>query len=232
MIKNILPLLFAVIILSCINQEDQPFENTAEVIPNQSIQYLALGDSYTIGEGVAEELRWPNQLSKKLMEQEFDVTETDIIAQTGWTTKNLQDAIANTSLKEYNLVSLLIGVNNQYQNKPFEVFEKEFVELLDQSIEIAGNIENVFVVSIPDYGVTPFGSSNSVQIGMDIDKYNGYIAEQCTLKNIPFIDITEISRTLGDDSDAVAADKLHPSGFQYLQWTNEILPVVVEMLQN
>ncbi len=129
-------------------------------------------------------------------------------------------------------MSLLIGVNNQFQNEAFEVFEAEFDSLLNISIGLAGSKERVFVVSIPDYGVTPFGQaiSNSANVPSEIDMYNNYIAEKCETENIPFINITEISRTLGDSEGALSEDKLHPSGSQYGEWVNEILPVVTDML--
>ena len=106
----------------------------------------------------------------------------------------------------------------------------EFEELLDQSIEIAGDKNRVFVVSIPDYGVTPFGSSNSEKIGLEIDMYNQLISDRCEANQIPFIDITEISRNLGAKEGALASDNLHPSGSQYTDWTNEILPFVIKLL--
>ena len=139
--------------------------------------------------------------------------------------------MADSEIGSYNLVSLLIGVNNQYQKQSFSIFESEFDELLEQSIEIAGDAKRVFVVSIPDYGVTPFGSSNSEVIGQEIDMYNDYIAAKCEAQNIPFIDITGISRTLADSPGSLAADNLHPSGSQYALWTNEILPVVIDLLK-
>ena len=116
----------------------------------------------------------------------------------------------------YDLVSLLIGVNNQYQNQPFTTFETEFNILLNKSLEFAGDTKRVFVVSIPDYGVTPFGSSYSEDIRQEIDRYNEYISSQCEEKNIPFINITEISREFGDNRRSAIKKKYPPlpvSGF-------------------
>jgi acyl-CoA thioesterase-1 len=200
-----------------------------EIQVNKPINYLALGDSYTIGQGVEELQRWPNQLSVKLVENSYEVVKTDIIAQTGWRTSDLINAIPDT-LVGYNLVSLLIGVNNQFRGQPFEIFSTEFDLLLDKSISLAGGKEGVFVLSIPDYGVTPFGSSKSEQIAQDIDRYNDYIKEKCVEQDIPFVDVTPISRLLGDSPGALASDNLHPSGFQYKKWMEAAFPKVIEIL--
>ena len=202
--------------------------NTSE--EKTPIKYLALGDSYTICHNVSEEGRWPNQLKDKLIENNFKVEKTDIIAQTGWTTSNLITVVNNATPENYNLVSLLIGVNNQFQNQPFSIFQTEFDQLLTTSINIAGNKERVFVVSIPDYGVTPFGSGNSQTIGQEIDQYNAYMETKCNSLNILYINITEISRTLGSSNGALTNDNLHPSASQYTEWVNEILPEVLELL--
>jgi len=196
----------------------------------QSINYLALGDSYTIGQGVDESERWPNQLREKLIENDYLLGKTEIIAQTGWTTNNLLSAIATADPEDCNLVSLLIGVNNQFQSQPFNIFETEFNSLLNISIDLAGAKENVFVLSIPDYGVTPFGSNNSQMIGADIDRYNDYIRQRCETEDILFVDITEISRILGDSSGALASDNLHPSGSQYAAWVEAVLPELMALL--
>ena len=220
----------SVCILSCSSQKETPLMEPEEEPEIEQINYLALGDSYTIGQGVDEDQRWPNQLGELLKSMDYEIENVEIIAKTGWTTTNLLDAIEVSNTSDYNLVSLLIGVNNQYQNKPFELFVTEFEELLDQSIEIAGEKNRVFVVSIPDYGVTPFGSSNSEKIGLEIDMYNQLISDRCEANQIPFIDITEISRNLGAKEGALASDNLHPSGSQYTDWTNEILPFVIKLL--
>ena len=120
---------------------------------------------------------------------------------------------------------------NQYQGKPFELFETEFAELVDKAINLAGGVERVFVVSIPDYGVTPFGSSNSYTIGQELDAYNAHMAEYCAELGIPFVDITAISRAMGASEGALAPDNLHPSGEQYQRWVNAIYPVVEGLLK-
>jgi lysophospholipase L1-like esterase len=230
MIKSIISLLVIFSITSCLNHEEEKGEMENNQALNKTINYLALGDSYTIGEGVEQSERWPNQLGKELEQLNYTINSIDIIARTGWTTNNLLRAIDNSEIKEYNLVSLLIGVNNQYQGLPFSSFEMELELLLNKSIELAGDVNRIFVVSIPDYGVTPFGKSNSERIKDEIDKYNEYISDQCKSRNIPFINITDISRDLGDSEGALAPDNLHPSGSQYKKWVDKILPVVTGLL--
>ena len=210
-------------VFSCHNKA----EKESELAP---IKYLALGDSYTIGQGIALVESWPLQLGGKLIENSFSVDKNDIIAQTGWETTDLLNALADSSLEDYNLVSLLIGVNNQFSNRPFETYTTEFDLLLDQAIGLAGT-DRVFVVSIPDYGVTPFGSNNSENIAFELDEYNAYAAAKCQTLNIPFVNITEISRQLGDSNGALASDNLHPSGTQYGKWVEEMLPIVLNLLE-
>lgn len=197
-----------------------------------SIDYLALGDSYTIGQSVDSVEKWPIQLVELLKNDGFRVRELKVIARTGWTTTNLIKAITAAEPKQYKLVSLLIGVNNQYQRKPFELFETEFEQLIKTAIDLAGGKENVFVVSIPDYGVTPFGAGNSYSIARELYRYNSYMEVRCTELEIQFIDITTISRRLGDEEGALAPDNLHPSGEQYRQWVEVIHPAVKNLLNN
>ena len=214
--------------------DDQPpnqvtSENTSP-ISGQTINYLALGDSYTIGQGVDEEDRWPNQLARNL-ELGLDINvEVEIIAQSGWNTSALLSAIASRNPSEQDLVSLLIGVNNQYQKIEFAVFEQEFEELMKIGIDLSGENGHFFVVSIPDYGVTPFGSNARQEIADELDRYNYHIKERCQTEGIPFIDVTAISRELGDSPGALAADRLHPSAAQYRAWVENIYPVVLSFL--
>lgn len=182
-------------------------------------KFLALGDSYTIGESVTEAERWPNQLAAKL-----EIAQPRIIATTGWRTDNLKDAIEAANLKpEYDLVSLLIGVNNQYQGKPMAVFEREFEELLQTSIKLAqGKKKNVFVVSIPDYGYTPFGKAKQEKISTELDQYNASSKRIAAKYGVKYFYITEISRNGLNDPELVASDGLHPSGKMYAQWVEMI----------
>jgi len=193
--------------------------------------FLALGDSYTIGQGVEEMERWPLQLKQSLEPEEVLLEEVKVIAKTGWTTTNLLNAIEAEDPQNYDLVSLLIGVNNQFQGLPFPNFKVEFDSLLSIAIDLAATKERVFVVSIPDYGVTPFGANNSETIAMELDDYNAYMEMQCATFEIPFINITTISRTLGDGPDALASDNLHPSAYQYGLWVEEMLPIILNLLK-
>jgi lysophospholipase L1-like esterase len=190
-----------------------------KVTAQRSIKFLALGDSYTIGESVAEPERWPNQLAQKLK-----LPAPKIIATTGWRTDQLIKAIDAAKLKpEYDYVSLLIGVNNQYQGKPIDVYEREFEQLLNTAIKLAkGKKKNVFVVSIPDYGYTPFGKAKQEKISLELDQYNA-INKRITKKyGVHYFDITPISRKGLEDADLVATDGLHPSGKMYAQWVELI----------
>lgn len=203
-------------------------DSTQEV----SINYLALGDSYTIGQGVSEADRWPAQLSKRIEEESSLNVGVDIIAQSGWTTSDLLRSINSYPIdsEDYNLVSLLIGVNNQYLQKPFSLYENEFDSLLKMSIEIAGDEKKVFVLSIPDYGVTPFGSDESEIIAQEIDQYNAYAKSKCLEADVRFINITSISRELGASAGALVSDGLHPSAYQYSLWTERILSPVLDLI--
>lgn len=198
-----------------------------------SIRYLALGDSYTIGESVAESERFPNQLAS-LLAAEGVPTEVKIIARTGWTTNELLDGIQKTSLQPpYDLVSLLIGVNNQYRGYDSNEYREEFRLLLEKSIEYAGgDVNRVFVFSIPDWGVTPFASrQDASKIGAEIDLFNSINREETEKVGAHYVDITPISRKAADDASLIAPDGLHPSGSMYAQWAKLALPDVLNVLK-
>lgn len=188
-------------------------------------KYLALGDSYTIGESVSENERWPVQLAKSLRSNGKAFSDPTIIATTGWRTDNLKDAIDKAQLKnEYELVSLLIGVNNQYQGKPVEQYEIEFDNLLRTAVQLAkGKKENVFVVSIPDYGYTPFGKPKQTEISKALDHFNEINKRITERAGIQYVNITDISRQGIEQPDLVAADGLHPSGKMYTLWVERIV---------
>lgn len=188
------------------------------------MKYLALGDSYTIGECVAEKERWPNQLANKLTKRAAEIGKPTIIATTGWRTDNLANAINIAKLKEeFDLVSLLIGVNNQYQGKPHDRYVSDFEKLLDTSIRLGKGLKNnVFVVSIPDYGCTPFGMKNRAKISKEIDLYNESAREICGQRQIRYVNITDISREALNDPELIASDGLHPSGKMYAMWADRI----------
>ena len=199
-----------------------------------SLSYLALGDSYTIGESVAESERWPVQLSKSLAKNGVEVASPQIIAQTGWTTDELKEKIVSENItKTYDLVSLLIGVNNQYRGRSVEEFQTEFVELLETAFKFACNkAERVFVVSIPDWGITPFGrQGKNKTISEQIDLFNKIKKEETDKKGILFIDITPISRQAINDVSLVAKDGLHPSEKMYQQWVEKILPELLKKIK-
>lgn len=189
------------------------------------IKFLALGDSYTIGESVTESERWPVQLINELMKQGYDTEYPKIIATTGWRTDDLKRAIHDTHpAEDFTLVSLLIGVNNQYQGKSVNNYEAEFEELLKIGIEHAGGDKSkVFVVSIPDYGFTPFGKANQVSITKALDKFNAVNKSITEKYGIKYFNITDISRKAFQDPELVATDGLHPSGKMYSQWVELIL---------
>ena len=194
-----------------------------------SYQYLALGDSYTIGEGVGEDERFPEQLVAQLRQDNFAMEDPEIIARTGWTTDELAFAISRADLSDapYDMVSLLIGVNNQFRGRSLENYQEQFAELLDQSIELAGaDHERVIVLSIPDYGVTPFvqDSLSARRIADEIDRFNIAAAEICSTRQVLFRDITPISRLAATDRSLIASDSLHPSAKMYTDWVDLILP--------
>ena len=236
---------YGIIFLSCntinngLNDEkagdNTPIEMVETIIENntKNIKILALGDSYTIGESVCETCRFPEQLKDSLIikfdaDYNFDL---QVIAQTGWTTSNLKSAI-NTQKPETNkdLVTLLIGVNNQYQNKPFLLYEQEFPELVQTAKRLAqGNENNLIVISIPDYAYTPFGDGKT-SISEDIDKYNAFARNYCLSNHIAFIDITDITRMGLENQALVASDGLHPSELAYAKFVERILPIAIEKL--
>ncbi len=189
-----------------------------------NIKFLALGDSYTIGESVKVEDRWPEQLATELRKNGYRIEKPRIIATTGWRTDQLKNAIADANLSpEYNLVTLLIGVNNQYQGKSLAGYAPEFEELLTTAIRLAGGKkENVFVVSIPDYGFTPFGKNKQEQISKAIDAFNAINKKITVDAGVQYVNITDISRQGLEQSELVAEDGLHPSGKMYKRWVEKI----------
>jgi lysophospholipase L1-like esterase len=198
----------------------------AQILPKNAKTYLALGDSYTIGESVPESERFPVQLVNQLNKKGYQIDSPTIIAKTGWTTDELQAGIekANIEGKKYDFVTLLIGVNNQYRGRDVEVYRKEFLELLDKAIQFAGNHKRVVVVSIPDWGVTPFGKkSDKKDVSKKIDQFNAVQRQEVLNRGMTFIDITPISRVAETDLSLVAEDGLHPSGKMYGQWVEKIL---------
>jgi lysophospholipase L1-like esterase len=196
--------------------------------------YLALGDSYTAGEGVDANDRWGEKLAVALSASGKQIRSPDIIAKTGWTTKELIDAIGSSgNAKVYSIVSLQIGVNNQYRGQDTGRYRHEFRELLTMAVayceELAGG---VFSLSIPDYGGTPFAKTlNPTKISREIDQYNAVARQECANVGIAFIDITDLSRQAEKDISMIADDGLHYSGKMYAKWAARVLPVVLKMIR-
>jgi lysophospholipase L1-like esterase len=197
------------------------------------MRFLALGDSYTIGESVPEVERWPVQLVGRLRQEGLAFSDPQIIARTGWTTGELADGIEQAEVSPpYDLVSLLIGVNNQYRGYPQEAYREEFASLLDQAIIFAGgDPQRVLVLSIPDWGVTPFAAGSDVKaIAADIDAFNAINREESERRGVHSIDVTPLSRQAAEDPSLIAADGLHPSGKMYSGWVELALPAAFEAL--
>lgn len=199
------------------------------------LTYLALGDSYTIGEGVEGNDRWPVQLAKALREEGIPLADPRIVAATGWTTDELDDAINKAELSDgFDFVTLLIGVNNQYRGRSVGEYCVQFAALLWRAVGFAGNRpERVLALSIPDWGVTPF----AIQSGRDtdaiarkIDAFNTAARKACELRGIRYVDVTEASRERGAEPAMLADDGLHPSAAMYAEWTRLALLAARTML--
>ncbi|CAG5016577.1 hypothetical protein DYBT9275_05584 [Dyadobacter sp. CECT 9275] len=212
-------------------EKEQPAEQPEEQT-TQTMSYLALGDSYTIGQSVSASERWPVLLAEALNQTGKKIKIPDIIATTGWTTADLLNALTSSNPRtDYNMVSLLIGVNNQYQGRTQEEFRMQFRQLLTKCITYAGgDNKKVFVVSIPDWGVTPYGSGHRDQIALEVDLFNQIAKEESEKAKVLFIDITPLSRTALNDPSLIAPDGLHFSGTMYKQWVDIILPKVKTMI--
>ncbi len=207
-------------------QEDPPRDST--------FSYLALGDSYTIGESVPYALNFPSQLKEGLQKNNHQEIELEIVATTGWRTDELIGALERFPEKaSYDLVTLLIGVNNQYQHKPFKQYKKEFHVLLNRAIALAeADKARVFVISIPDYAYTPFAKAAlRSRISREIDRYNEFAKQTAEKKGVKFISVTEITRRGLEQPELVANDGLHPSGAAYALFAKEILPAVLAQSQ-
>lgn len=216
----------------------------ASLAPKSILKFLALGDSYTIGESVEVKDRWPSQLKQLLEREDIALEEPVIIAKTGWTTDELDAAIDSANPEnEYDLVTLLIGVNNQYRQRPVETYAPEFERLLLRAIEFAkGEAHRVIVVSIPDYGITPFVTKkfaespnadskfSASRIANELDAYN-LAAKEITIKHeANWVDITPLSRKHGLEPGMLAEDGLHPSGLMYKLWAKEVTQIAKQVL--
>lgn len=201
---------------------------------SELITYLALGDSYTVGESVAYEESFPAQLSARI-EENIDIkVNTTVIAQTGWRTDQLHAAIGNRESADYDLVTLLIGVNNQFQSRPFSQYETEFTSLVEKAINLAGNDSNhVVILSIPDYYYTAYGQNNgTIKISTEIDHYNDFAKSIAISKGVTFLNITDITRKGLEEPELVAADGLHPSGTAYEKFVERLYPLIRSRLKD
>ncbi len=219
------------VLLACTKQSKKAMPNNPSLTNEKTLTYLALGDSYTIGESVAQKESFPYQLVSVLKSKNIVIGSPKIIAKTGWTSDELQSAIKAENINQtFDIVTLLIGVNNQYRGNPKATYRKEFKELLQQAIGFAGgNKKHVFVVSIPDWGVTPFakGHLKSVQtIASEIDEFNAINKEESLAMQVSYVDITPGSRIAATDVSLIASDGLHPSGKMYGQWAEKLGEVV------
>jgi len=227
---------FGVVFYGCISNNSDETPNTENPATPKNFKLIALGDSYTIGQSVCESCRFPAQLKDSLQTRytTLDTFNLEIIAQTGWTTTNLKNAISSANPpNDFDLVTLLIGVNNQYQNKPFELYETEFIELVDTAISlVGGNASKLIVVSIPDYAYTPFGqASNALNISTQLELYNTYAQTYCADYNLKYVYITDITQQGLDNPALVATDNLHPSTLAYTKFVERILPLALDILE-
>lgn len=199
-----------------------------------SYHYLALGDSYTIGEAVEQKQSFPYQLAEALAARLPGQTcqKLQVIATTGWTTGELLSAIEKRKpASDFQMVSLLIGVNNQYRKYDRAIFEKEFPQLLDKAIQCAqGQPGRVLVVAIPDYGCTPFGAAMAAEIDQDLLWYNAFCMKKALEAGANWVDIYHKSKQACDQPELLASDALHPSGLMYRLWVNEMLDVATKIL--
>ena len=191
---------------------------------NESYSFLALGDSYTVGEGVSYEESWPSQFVDYALDRGIDFKNPELIAQTGWKTYDLLNAIKSSNLSvKYDFISLLIGVNNQFNSRPLSEFEDDLNEILTDINYLKKGNSKVIVISIPDWGYSPYGSSyDRDRISDEIDQFNNILKKISEQNNLNFVDVTQISRLAIKEPNLISEDKLHPSGLMYLEWVEKI----------
>jgi len=207
-------------------EKDNSKLNKIDII-NSSVSkfsFLALGDSYTIGEGVEESKRWPNQFIKIAYDKGLYFEKPKIIAKTGWKTYDLLNAINKTNFtKKYDYVSLLIGVNNQFNSRSIYEFEEDLDKIMDKIDIIRENNGSTIIISIPDWGYTPFAESyNRDTISYEINIFNKSLKNFADKNDIKYVDVTEISRKTLNEDDLLASDSLHPNGLMYFEWAKKI----------
>ena len=209
------------------------FTSLPRKVNNHPLNYLALGDSYTIGESVPAEQSYPILLGDELNKHNTAISKPIIIATTGWTTDELIDAIAQSGVThmQFDFVTLLIGVNDQYRGLSQENYKIKFRQVLNTAIHFAGGNKNhVFVLSIPDWGVTPYANVQENIIGPQIDQFNAINKQISLTAGVNYLDITPMSRQAKNEPDLVAGDGLHPSGKMYAKWVDLLEPMVLGKL--
>lgn len=203
---------------------------------SSEFSYLALGDSYTVGEGEVPEFTYPMQAGRVLRNEGIHFSEIQIIAKTGWTSGELLAALKNKNLKpgSFDFVSILIGVNNQYRGLPLARFKEELKELITISLDLLnGKSNRLVLISIPDWGVTPFGHSSpqeKADISREIDAFNQVVKQQAVDFNIPYLEITESYRSTGGFAEHVAEDGLHPNRHIYAQWASALTSIIKQAI--
>lgn len=227
--KQVLAILIFFAYCSACNKKTVGSPMTVDPIITKQYYYLAVGDSYTVGESVPATENFPSQVVSTMLNNAVAFQQARIIAKTGWTTDELETGIiasnaANPFRPSYDFVSLLIGVNNQYRGRSVDSYKPEFEELLKKAIRYAGNrADRVVVLSIPDWGVTPFAAGRDrAQIAREIDAYNAVNKQVSLQYNVHFIDITPWTREAATDNTLLAIDGLHPSGKEYKRWAESI----------
>ena len=231
--KSIITVLLCTSLFACAKNE--PAGNTyMPPYANGPVKkWLALGDSYTIGQSVAVNDRFPAQTANLLKQSGINMTEPNYIATTGWTTNNLSNAIASQNPGNYDVVSLLIGVNDQYQMRDTTGYRQRFTMLLDKAIQLAnGKKDHVFVLSIPDYSVTPFAAgSDTAQIRKEIDWFNAINRQVTEGYKVAYLDITPGTRLAKTNASLLAYDGLHPSAQEYKNWADRLAPMMLPVLK-
>ena len=203
----------------------RPDQDTSNSISPPS--FLALGDSYTIGEGVNGDQRWPNQFVDVANYNGIQIDQPIIIAETGWKTYDLLNAIKQTNFtKKYDYISLLIGVNNQFNSRPINEFEKDLDKLMDEMKRLKKNGGSITIISIPDWGSSTFGENmDRNQISTEINSFNNSLKSFANINGLKYVDVTEISRRAINEPNLITSDNLHPSGLMYLEWAKKIFYV-------
>lgn len=231
--RSVIFILFCITQLACKKADSPTPLYTGPVLTGPAKTWLALGDSYTIGQSVTTGDRFPAQTANLLKQSGINIGEPDYIATTGWTTNNLANAIASQNPVNHDVVSLLIGVNDQYQTRDTSGYRLRFASLLNKAIQLAnGKTDHVFVLSIPDYSVTPFASgSDTAQIRKEIDWFNDINKQVTQTYNVAYLDITPGTRLAKTNPALLASDGLHPSALEYRNWANRLAPMMLPVLK-